>query len=80
MFSENYKIIKTHNLKAEVEGLPFEMGINRFTDMTDREFEEQVIQGGILIKRRMGEIRPFTVEEVEREEAYYQNMHLHRNL
>lgn len=46
------------------------MGVNWFADMSDQEVEEKII-GGIKRKSQSGDIRPFTVEEVEREEAKY---------
>ena len=46
------------------------MGVNWFADMSDQEVEEKII-GGIKRNKQSGDIRPFTVEEVEREEAKY---------
>lgn len=46
------------------------MEVNWFADLSDEEIEDKII-GGIKMKRQSGDIRPFTVEEVEREEAKY---------
>lgn len=48
------------------------MEVNWFADMSDYEVEQQITQQS-GIKRGSGKIRPFTVEEVEREEALYIN-------
>lgn len=68
VFKENLRIIKAHNA---LESAPFDMEVNWFADMSDQEVEEQIAkQSGIKMKGS-GKIRPFTVEEVERDEALY---------
>jgi hypothetical protein len=62
-------VIRAHNA---LESAPFDMEVNWFADMSDQEVEQQISQMS-GIKRGSGKIRPFTVEEVEREEALYIN-------
>ena len=44
------------------------MEINKFADMSDKEFEEKYLGGGGIKRKTSGEIRPFSVEEVAQEE------------
>lgn len=66
VFKDNFRAIKAHNSLGE--GVPFNMEINQFADISDKEFEEKYIGQGIK-RRGPGQIRPFTVEEVSEIES-----------
>jgi hypothetical protein len=45
VFKQNYEVIEAHNRLGYA--VPFTMGVNQFTDMTDEEFEKEIISNGI---------------------------------
>jgi len=45
VFKQNYEVIEAHNRLGDA--VPFTMGVNQFTDMTDEEFEKEIISNGI---------------------------------